>query len=99
MIKFLIKCLPEGTDLYTGMVLGGLAELPALVLCYVFFMRLGRRLGLALFMFFSGLSCFLIQFVAGTSLEYLGRSFSILFIVGVSRLELYVVSPLIVGSI
>ncbi|XP_023347368.1 solute carrier family 22 member 15 [Eurytemora carolleeae] len=60
-----------GTDLYTGMVLGGLAELPALVLCYIFFLRLGRRLGLALFMFFSGLSCILIQAVAGTSAEYL----------------------------
>lgn len=67
-----------GTDLYTGMVLGGLAEFPALVLCYIFFLKLGRRLGLALFMFFSGLSCIFIHFVAGTSLEYLITSLALI---------------------
>lgn len=62
------------SDLYTGVALSGVVELPAVFLTYIVIQRAGRRLGLASFMMASGASCLLIHLLSRGSLAYLGVS-------------------------
>lgn len=57
-----------GTDIYTGTMLSGAVELPAVLLTYLSIENIGRRLSLAGFMTVSGVSCLAIQVLHGSSL-------------------------------
>lgn len=83
-----------GTDLYSGLALSGIAELPAIVLSYLAIEKIGRRLALVIFMMVSGVSCMCIQMLQGTSFDHLGITCALLgklFIAGSFKIA-YVIS-------